>query len=49
MTSFFFLAKKEVQFKDYKLPPNASVFYNTYTLHMDEDHWGDPLQFRPER
>nr|QTW43689.1 CYP3082A1 [Eurytemora affinis] len=42
-------AKNEVQFKDYKLPSNASVFYNTYTLHMDEDHWGDPQQFRPER
>jgi cytochrome P450 len=33
----------------YAIPAGTAILYNTYSLHMDVDHWGDPQFFRPER
>jgi len=42
-------ADVDVNMKGYTIPKGTQVIYNTYSLHMDEDHWGDPKSFRPER
>jgi cytochrome P450 len=39
----------EVEGGKYAIPAGTAILYNTYTLHMDEAHWGDPQRFRPER
>merc|ERR1719422_652527 len=42
-------AHQDVPVGDMVIPEGASIMYNTYTLHMDKDYWGDPEIFRPER
>ncbi|XP_077982847.1 steroid 17-alpha-hydroxylase/17,20 lyase-like [Glandiceps talaboti] len=33
----------------YKLPKGAQVWVNLWNVHMDEKHWANPEEFRPER
>ncbi|XP_055528227.1 probable cytochrome P450 305a1 [Wyeomyia smithii] len=33
----------------YRVPKNATILMGLRTVHMDQDHWGDPEKFRPER
>ena len=40
---FFF---QDIVIGDITIPAGASVMYNTFTLHMDKKHWGDPEIFR---
>ena len=40
---FFF---QDIAIGDTTIPAGASVMYNTFTLHMDKKHWGDPEIFR---
>ena len=40
---FFF---QDIVIGDTTIPAGASVMYNTFTLHMDKKHWGDPEIFR---
>jgi cytochrome P450 family 2 subfamily J len=40
---------KEVQIGGYTIPKNTMVFANQYAVHFDEEAWGDPENFRPER
>ena len=42
-------ALKDVQLKSGTIAAGTLIFYNTYSLHMDREHWGDPEVFRPER
>merc|ERR1712227_363832 len=42
-------AHQDVPVGDVVIPAGATIMYNTYTLHMDKDYWGDPEVFRPER
>lgn len=42
-------AKVPVKFGKYTIPAHTLVIYNTYTLNMDKQLWGDPENFRPER
>jgi len=42
-------AHQDTKIRDKTIPKDAVVMYNTYTLHMDANHWGDPHIFRPER
>jgi len=39
----------DVKLGDYTIPAGTQVMYNTYSMHMDRDIWGDPQEFRPER
>ena len=39
-------AHQDVPLADMVIPAGASVMYNTYSLHMDKDYWGDPEIFR---
>lgn len=38
-----------VKFGDYVIPKNAIMLVSLYSLNMDENYWGDPMTFRPER
>ncbi|OXA50569.1 Methyl farnesoate epoxidase [Folsomia candida] len=38
-----------VTYKGYEIPKGALVFINTWGIHRNKDHWGDPDTFRPER
>jgi len=42
-------SSKDTPLKSTTIPAGTLVMYNTYSLHMDENHWGDPEVFRPER
>ena len=42
-------AHSDVKINETVIPAGSSVMYNTFTLHNDKDHWGDPELFRPER
>ncbi|XP_034657953.1 probable cytochrome P450 305a1 [Drosophila subobscura] len=33
----------------YDIPQNATILISLRSVHLDEQHWVDPLQFRPER
>ncbi|EDW35236.1 GL15679 [Drosophila persimilis] len=37
------------QLGGYDIPKNATILINLRSVHLDEQHWVDPLQFRPER
>jgi methyl farnesoate epoxidase / farnesoate epoxidase len=41
--------RKELEVGKYSIPAGTAIIYNTYSLHMDAEHWGDPQNFRPER
>lgn len=34
---------------EYIIPANSIIIQNIYSIHMDEQHWLEPEQFRPER
>lgn len=40
---------KDVKIGDYIVPQGTLIMYNTHTMHMDPQIWGDPEVFRPER
>lgn len=33
----------------YEIKENYTLLANLRSVHMDEKHWGDPKEFRPER
>ncbi|KAH8268819.1 hypothetical protein KR018_010471 [Drosophila ironensis] len=33
----------------YDIPKNATILIGLRSVHLDSKHWGDPLEFRPER
>ncbi|XP_052848935.1 probable cytochrome P450 305a1 [Drosophila gunungcola] len=33
----------------YDIPKNATILISLRSVHLDKDHWKDPLEFRPER
>ena len=33
----------------YRVPKDTRLLVNLYAIHHDPEHWGDPLNFRPER
>ncbi|XP_062550245.1 probable cytochrome P450 305a1 [Armigeres subalbatus] len=33
----------------YRVPKNTTIMMSLRTVHMDQEHWGDPENFRPER
>ena len=37
------------QLYGYDVPSGTIVLTNLYSVHMDNDYWGDPGTFRPER
>ncbi|KAH8296224.1 hypothetical protein KR054_003334 [Drosophila jambulina] len=37
------------QLGGYDIPKNATILIGLRSVHLDKDHWGDPLEFRPER
>ena len=41
--------RESTTLKSYKIPRHCLVFVNLYSLHMNEDHWENPKEFRPER
>ena len=41
--------REDTILKGYKIPRHCLVFVNLYSLHMNEDHWDNPKEFRPER
>ena len=40
---------RECQLKGATLPKSTHILPNLWSLHHDENFWGDPWQFRPER
>jgi len=40
---------KATKIGDMVIPAESAIMYNTYSLHMNSDAWGDPENFRPER
>ncbi|XP_059612681.1 uncharacterized protein LOC132259145 [Phlebotomus argentipes] len=42
-------ATKETLLGGYTIPKNSTILINLHSVHMDEDFWGDPKVFRPER
>ena len=41
--------RKDLTLGEYIIPEGNFITYNTYSIHMDGKHWGDPEQFRPDR
>ena len=41
--------REDVTLKGYKIPRHCLVFVNLYSVHMNEDYWDNPKEFRPER
>jgi len=33
----------------YDIPKNATILISLRSVHLDKEHWKDPLEFRPER
>ncbi|PYH89308.1 cytochrome P450 oxidoreductase [Aspergillus ellipticus CBS 707.79] len=42
-------AKEEDEYMGYRIPKGATVVPLFWSMCMDEDVWGDPMAFRPER
>lgn len=42
-------AMETTKFKGYIIPKNTIVIPSLYSVHMDEQYWKDPFEFRPER
>ena len=40
---------KDVNVGSYTVPKGVPVQMNLYAMHHDNEHWGDPLTFRPHR
>ncbi|XP_052806609.1 cytochrome P450 1A2-like [Mya arenaria] len=40
---------KDLEFEGYDVPKKTTVMANVWFVHHDEDIWGDPWKFRPER
>ncbi|GAV00057.1 hypothetical protein RvY_10962-2 [Ramazzottius varieornatus] len=40
---------EDVQFSGFRIPKDTVVITNAYAVHFDEELWGDPNVFRPER
>ena len=41
--------REDTTLNSYKIPKHCLVFANFYSVHMNEDHWENPKEFRPER
>ena len=41
--------RESTTLNSYKIPRHCLVFVNLYSLHMNENHWENPKEFRPER
>ena len=41
--------KEDTTLNSYKIPKHCLVFANIYSVHMNDDHWDNPKEFRPER
>ncbi|KAH8373324.1 hypothetical protein KR009_000622 [Drosophila setifemur] len=37
------------QLGGYDIPKNATILIGLRSVHLDAQHWGDPLEFRPDR
>ena len=42
-------AIKDTMLGGYQIPKDTEVWYNLWALHHDEEIWGDPYNFRPDR
>jgi methyl farnesoate epoxidase / farnesoate epoxidase len=42
-------AEKCFRVDKFVIPKDSIILFNIYSLHMDENYWKDPLEFRPER
>ncbi|XP_055701115.1 probable cytochrome P450 305a1 [Phlebotomus papatasi] len=42
-------ATRETNLGGYRVPKDVTILINLHSVHMDEDFWGDPQVFRPER
>ncbi|XP_033115782.1 cytochrome P450 2F5-like [Anneissia japonica] len=40
---------EDISLCGYNLPKGTTIFGNLYSVHMDEDEWSEPHEFRPER
>jgi len=40
---------KATKIGDMIIPAESAIMYNTYSIHMNAETWGDPENFRPER
>ena len=40
---------RDTKLNGYDIPQDTVVFISLYSIYMDEDRWGDPENFRPER
>jgi len=47
--SVFHNTVKEVKLGGYTIPKDTLIIPNLYAAHFDEEAWGDPENFRPER
>jgi len=43
------LAEKDIQYKDMIIPKGSRVGINIQSLHLNPEHWEDPMKFDPER
>lgn len=42
-------ALRDTTLGGYRIPKNTTILMGLRTVHMDEEYWGDPKVFRPER
>ncbi|XP_069161652.1 methyl farnesoate epoxidase isoform X1 [Procambarus clarkii] len=42
-------ALRDTTLQGRRIPEGTTVLCNLYSVHMDQDYWGDPDTFRPER
>jgi len=40
---------ENITYQNYDIPKGALIFINTWGIHRNKEHWGDPETFRPER
>ncbi len=43
------VAPKDWVLHGYTIPKDTIIISNHYSVHMDEEYWGDPGTFRPDR